>query len=219
MLPFTREQFVAVFAEYNAGIWPVQILAYLLGLTMVVLLLRPSRAGSRVIGAGLAAMWAWTGVAYHWTYFSTINKAALGFGALFVIQSAAFLYVGVLRERMRFGAASGPLAWLGWALVGYAAALYPVLGLGLGHRLSELPVFGVTPCPVTIFTFGLLLLTSSPVPRWIFVIPFLWSLIGGSAAFLLGVPQDWFLLVSGVSVFLIAHRDRGRQGQGTAVHG
>lgn len=218
MLPFTREQFVAIFAEYNAGIWPAQVLAYLLGLTMVVLLLRPSRAGSRVIGAGLAVMWAWTGVAYHWAYFSTINKAALAFGTLFVIQAAVFLYFGVLRDRLRFGGLGGPLAWLGWALVGYAALLYPLLGLGLGHPLAEIPMFGVTPCPVTIFTFGLLLLTSAPVSRWVFVVPFVWSLIGGSAAFLLGVPQDWLLLISGVSVFLVAYRDRTNRGQGTAVH-
>jgi len=218
MLPFTREQFVAVFAEYNAGIWPAQLLAYLLGLTMAVLLLRPSRAGSRVIGAGLALMWAWTGIAYQWTYFSTINKAALAFGTLFVIQAAAFLYFGVLRDRLRFGGAGGPLAWLGWALVGYAAIVYPLVGLGLGHPLVEIPMFGVTPCPVTIFTFGLLLLTSSPISRWVFVIPFLWSLTGGSAAFLLGVPQDWLLLISGASAFLIAYRDRTNRGQGTAVH-
>lgn len=217
MLPFTREQFVAVFAEYNAGIWPVQVLAYLLGLSMVLLLLRPSPAGSRAIAAGLVAMWAWTGIAYHWAYFSTINKAALGFGALFVIQAAVFLYVGVLRDRLRFGAASGPLAWLGWAFVGYAAVLYPLLGLGLGHPLAEIPMFGVTPCPVTIFTFGVLLLASSPVSRWVLVIPFLWSLVGGSAAFLLGIPQDWLLLVSGLSVFLIAYRDRGRQRHPAAV--
>jgi len=35
-----------------------------------------------------------------------------------------------------------------------------------------------------------------------------WSLIGGSAAFLLGIPQDWFLLFSGISVVLILLRDR-----------
>jgi len=218
MLPFTREQFVAVFAEYNAGIWPAQVLAYVLGLAMVALLLRPSPVGSRVIGAGLAAMWAWTGIAYHWAYFSQINKAALAFGALFVLQAAAFLYAAVLRDRLRFGGATGTLAWLGWALIAYAAVAYPLLGLGLGHRAAEIPAFGVTPCPVTIFTFGLLLLTSAAVSRWVLVIPFLWSLIGGSAAFLLGVPQDWLLLVSGASVFLIVYRDRARQGAGKVVH-
>jgi hypothetical protein len=40
-------------------------------------------------------------------------------------------------------------------------------------------------------------------------IPALWSLIGGSAAILLSVPQDWLLLVSGmVSVGFIILRAR-----------
>jgi len=70
-------------------------------------------------------------------------------------------------------------------------------------------MFGVTPCPVAIFTFGLFLLTVRPVPRWLLVIPFVWSLIGGSAAILLQVPQDWLLLVSGwITVPLTIVRDR-----------
>jgi Family of unknown function (DUF6064) len=59
-------------------------------------------------------------------------------------------------------------------------------------------MFGVTPCPVTIFTFGMLLATVPPISPWLLVIPFVWSLIGGSAAILLHVPQDWFLLASGL---------------------
>jgi hypothetical protein len=210
MLPFTREQFVAVFTAYNNGVWPAQILAYLLGLGMVILVLRPSRTGNRVVGAGLAVMWAWTGIAYHWGYFSSINKAALAFGALFVLQGVAFLVFAVLRDRLQFGHSRGALAWLGWALVAYASIAYPLLGLWLGHPVSEIPMFGITPCPVTIFTFGLLLLTTAPVSRWILAIPLVWSLIGGSAAFLLGVPQDWLLLVSGITVPLIVFRDRAR---------
>jgi hypothetical protein len=85
-------------------------------------------------------------------------------------------------------------------LILYACVLYTLLGLWAGHRYPEMPMFGVTPCPVTIFTFGVLLLTTAPVSRWLLVIPVIWSLIGGSAAFLLQVPQDWLLLFSGLSV-------------------
>ena len=42
-------------------------------------------------------------------------------------------------------------------------------------------MFGVTPCPVTIFTFGLFLLTVRRFSYWLLIIPFVWSLIGGSA--------------------------------------
>ena len=69
-------------------------------------------------------------------------------------------------------------------------------------------MFGITLCPVTIFTFGLFLLASSAHPRWLLVIPFVWSLIGGSAAVLLHVPQDWFLLFSGIAIVPIVLRER-----------
>lgn len=209
MLPFTRDQFFALFADYNSAVWPAQIVAYVLAIGMMMMLFRSSATRSRFIGAGLALMWLWTGLAYHWVFFSTINKAALLFGALFAVQGAGFLYAAVLRRSLRFGPSSHASAWLGWALIVYAGALYPALGIWYGHRYPEMPVFGITPCPVTIFTFGLLLLTMAPVSRWVLVIPVVWSLIGGSAAFVLGVPQDWLLLVSGVVVTpLLLLRDR-----------
>ncbi len=47
MLPFTRERFLAVFADYNVAVWPAPWLAYLLGLGMLLALRRPSVAGDR----------------------------------------------------------------------------------------------------------------------------------------------------------------------------
>ena len=98
----------------------------------------------------------------------------------------------------------------------YAAIVYPLIGISTGHAYSELPVFGVTPCPVTIFSFGMFLLTTRPVSSWLLVIPFIWSLIGGSAAILLNVPQDWLLLVSGfIAVPILIVRDRTFQAGAT----
>ena len=44
------------------------------------------------------------------------------------------------------------------------------------------------------------------------MIPFIWSLIGGSAAILLDVRQDWLLLVSGLIAVPASSRDRHAQG-------
>lgn len=210
MLPFTREQFFAVFARYNADVWPVQLFAYALGIAMMALLIRPSRGRARIIGAGLAAMWVWTGVAYHGLYFAQINRAAVIFGALFVLQGLLLFYAGAVRGGIGFGAAAGAKTWLGAALIVYAALVYPMIGLGSGHSVLELPMFGITPCPVTIFTFGVLL-TSVSVPAGVVVIPLLWSLVGGSAALLLGVPQDGVLLACGVGATLwLLRRSRHR---------
>ena len=210
MLPFTLDQFLAVFVTYNEAVWPAQVLAYLLGLLMVVLTILPSNQRSRVVAAGLTVMWLWTGVAYHGMYFSTISAVAWGFAALFVIQSLLFVEAGVLRGRLAFGPAKGWTGWLGWALVAYASIGYPLLGQLLAHGYPAMPMFGITPCPVTIFTFGLFLLTTEPIPRRLLVIPVVWSLIGGQAAFLLGVPQDWPLFVSGLTVLALLRRDAVR---------
>lgn len=52
------------------------------------------------------------------------------------------------------------------------------------------------PCPTTIFPAGLLLL-ATPRNKALAIVPMIWSLIGGSAAFLLGVTSDYALLVAG----------------------
>lgn len=208
MLPFTREQFLEVFARYNEAVWPAQVVAYAIGLALVSLLLRPRSGGGRAVAALLALMWAWTGVAYHGLFFAAINKAAIAFAALFVVQGLLFAHAAG-RGYLQFGGARGAAAWLGWALVLYAALVYPVIGMITGHAYPRMPMFGITPCPVVLFTLGVLLLAKAPLPALLLMVPLLWSLVGGSAAFLLGVPQDWPLLASSVvAVFLLA---RGRR--------
>jgi len=209
MLPFTPEQFLGVFVNYNEVIWPIQIAAYVLGAISIASLFRKTRAADRVIAGVLAAMWLWTGVAYHALSFSVINKAAYIFAALFIVEGCYLVYAGVYRDQIRFGLRPILATAVGISLIAYTAIAYPLIGVATGHRYPEMPMFGVTPCPVTIFTFGMLLLTLRPVPSWLFVIPFVWSLIGGSAAILLNVPQDWLLLVSGfIAAPLMFFRDR-----------
>lgn len=209
MLPFTGEQFLAVFVHYNNAIWPIQIAAYMLGGISVALLFWKTREADRAIAGILAVTWLWTGVGYHGLSFSVINTAAYLFAALFIVQGCCLVYVGVYRHQICFGLRPDLATGVGAAFVVYAAIVYPLIGVATGHYYPEMPMFGVAPCPVTIFTLGMLLLTVRPVPRLLFVIPFTWSLIGGSAAILLNVPQDWFLLLSGcIAVPLMVFRDR-----------
>ena len=193
MLPFTVDQFFAVFARYNTAIGPAPVVAYLLG---VIALIAVWRGWDRIVVGVLASFWLWTGVAYHWLFFASLSSPAWLFGALFVIEAALLSWYGIVRNVMTFGAPRGWTGAIGVALVVYAMLLYPVFGYSAGHAYPAMPTFGVTPCPVTIFTFGLLLLARN-LPWPLLVVPTLWSLIGGSAAFLLAVPQDWLLLVSG----------------------
>src|SRR3546814_12255115 len=68
-------------------------------------------------------------------------------------------------------------------------AVYPLIGWLAGRGWPQAAMFGITPCPTTIFTLGMLL-TTHRVPRHLLAIPVLWSIVGGTAAWLLNVPED-----------------------------
>jgi hypothetical protein len=201
MLPFSREQFLTVFADYNVAIWPAQLVAYALGAVVLLLLFRPAVSSGRLILAILAVMWLWTGISYHFIYFSRINTAAPVFAGLFIVQALA-LAASVFRGEKQFSFPRDSTGWIGAALAVYAAVLYPLVGLLAGHTYPAVPMFGVTPCPVTIFTLGILLLQEKPIGYRLLIVPVIWSIIGGSAALLLGIPQDWGLLVGGAAVII-----------------
>lgn len=202
-LPFGTEAFFQVFVDYNTAIGPAPIIAWLLGIVAVVLVLWPMPWSGRAISAILAAFWLWTGIGYHILFFAPINPAAYGFGALFVVQGLLFLWFGIHRRRLDFGAPDGPSAIVGGVAIVYAMLVYPIIGYLLGHGYPRAPLFGVAPCPTTIFTIGLLCLVGYPMPWSLWIIPLLWSLIGGTAAWLLGVPEDLGLWIAGLTAVVL----------------
>ena len=212
-LPFTVEQFLQVFERYNAAIWPLQLLAYAAGLAIVVLAARRGRRAGAAAAAVLAAMWLVNGIGYHLAFFREINPAAIGFGAMFVLQAALMAWQGIFRDRLQpsFGADARTAVAL--VAIAYAMVAYPLLGYAFGHVYPAAPVFGVAPCPTTIFTIGVLLLARPAAPAWLFAIPVAWSAIGGSAAFVLGVKEDLGLAAAGLAAVLLlipsfTHRNR-----------
>ncbi|MGD8726359.1 MAG: DUF6064 family protein [Gemmatimonadales bacterium] len=200
-LPFSRTEFLDVFAAYNSALWPASATLWLGSLAALVLLVaRGSLA--RTLSMWLAVLWAWSAIAYHAAYFSRINPAAWLFAGVFLFQAVLFVWVGVVGDRLRF-------SWrrtrrhLMAAALGVYALVYPLLALASGHEYPRTPTFGV-PCPITLFTVALLLATDPPLPRALVVIPVLWCLVGGSAAVLLGVTPDLALLVAGLALAVYA---------------
>ncbi len=199
-LPFTVEQFLEVFARYNEAIWPAQILLNALALAALgvagySIACRLLPHIDRLITGFLGVLWIWTGLVYHLIFFAPINPAARIFGAAFLAQGLAFLVLA-WRRPLVLRAITRWRTGLGAALLLYGLVLYPTLGYLLGHRYPSAPTFGA-PCPMVIFTFGLLL-WADRLPRALVILPFLWSLLGFTAALALGIREDVGLLVSGV---------------------
>lgn len=203
-LPFSIEQFHDVFRAYNEAVWPSQ--AVLLGMAVAAagLLVLPGRWSGRAISGILALFWAWMAAAYHLAFFASINPLAYVFAGLFLVGAAIFAWQGVVRNRLDFRLAGGAASWTGAVLIVFALILYPLWSWSAGLRYPVMPTFGL-PCPTTIFTIGMLCFLTRPYPRLPFIVPLLWSLIGGQAALLLDVPQDYALLAAaGVAAVMLA---------------
>jgi hypothetical protein len=216
-LPFTVDQFLDVFARYHGAIWPAPLVAYALGLLVLMLAVPGSRAASVLVPTALAAMWAFVGVAYHWGFFAPVNPVARAFGALFVAE-AALLVEAACRRRLRFSGRGSAGMLLGLVVVGYSVAAYPLLGLALGHAYPRAPTFGVTPCPLVLFTFGAFLFSTGMFPLRLVALPLAWSAVATSAALQLGMVEDLGLPVAGLLAFAVLWRRRRRPAPDAAPH-
>ena len=210
-MPFTVEQFFEVFEKYNTAVWPLQVLFFLLGVIAVVLVIKKIKYSDRIISAILAFLWFWIGIAYHLIFFTVINKAAFGFGIIFILQGLVLFIIGVIKGNLSFKYEKNIYGFAGSILLVYAMLIYPAIGYFLGHVYPNSPSFGL-PCPTTIFTFGILLFSSEKFPKPVLIIPLLWTLIGSSAAFAFGVYEDIGLFISGITAgtLLFLRRTTGK---------
>ena len=193
-LPFSHDAFLEVFGAYNTALWPAEVLLWAITAGFVFHWFRAGRLNGWVLFALLAVHWLWSGVAYHWFFFRSINPAATLFAALFIVQGALFTWLSVASSARAITSRS-PRGIIGGALVVYGLA-YPVIARSFGLELPRLPLFAV-PCPTTLITVGLLV-TFVGVPRFVNVIPLLWTAVGSWAASALGIRADLALVVAGV---------------------
>ena len=206
-LPFTVEEFLAAFKNYNQSVYPVQIIFYLLGAIVIFLSIKKVANADTKINVVLSFFWLWMGFVYHLFYFAQINKAAYFFSGIFILQGLLFFYYGVLKNKLSYKFRFDKLGWFGALLITFALIIYPILGYAFGHSYPASPTFGL-PCPTTIFTFGILTWFDKKIPLSILIVPFIWSIIGFFAALKLDVCEDTGLLVAGILGIIIALRNR-----------
>ncbi len=191
---------------YNRLIWPAPILAYAVGVLAVAFVF--IRFPRRNLAMSLMLALFWAGGAATFVLMVRTNSFSLPalFTAGFALEALLIAAAG-FRGRLRFGFAGSLRSMAGLFLVGYSLVLYPLIASVHGRPFPRGPAFGVAPCPIAIFTFGMLLLTDARVPKHLVVIPVAWSVFGIGAAFALGVGEDLVLLAAApAAVVLLAAR-------------
>jgi len=164
---FSREILYQVYASYNEGLWPLQILW--LGLSLLMLFLLWSRHPRRAhfVPAILAAAWLGVGVVFHGRFFMPVNWAAKYFAALFVLEGVLLLY----------------FAWRGLKFSEHRGVEW-AFGFGLFALSAFVPfqnlLFGWGPDHTSFGTLGILLMARGRFARWILMLPpLLWLVVSG----------------------------------------
>jgi hypothetical protein len=206
-LPFTVDEFLGVFAEYNRMFWFVAAAFWLAVAGALGLAWRHPATRSGALSLLVGVLWLWNAAAYHALLFTRINRAAWLFAALFVVQGVLLVCAGARSSVEYFSVGAWRKVGTGLAL--YALA-YPFLAVAFGHRYPSTPTFGV-PCPTAILTIGMLLTARGGVPPALAIVPAMWGLVGGSAAVLLDVWTDYLLLGAGVLLLTVVLVERRRR--------
>lgn len=211
MLAYDAEVYFSLIGQYNADIWPAQLVSWALGLVALFLVFRPSRTSSIIIGMILGACWLWTGIAFHWFAFAPLNFAAPVFAGLFIMQAALVGIIIFRKRNLRFQYAPTASGIAGLILLAIALGAYTVTGPLFGIALEQSPMFGVSSQTTVLFTLGMLLLAQPHTPWVLAIIPLLWSFYTGAVAWFLAIPQDFALPAAGLLMLALGVVVKGRE--------
>lgn len=197
--------FLAMFERGNAAIWPMQLVCYASAAAMVGLALWPVRRASQLICLLAAADFVWVGI----VFFGVIDSGMTIWVAVFILEAILLLIAGIVRRDLVFAPRWNLSGVLGAVFMLYALVAYPVIGMLGGHPLRTLPVFGLAPCVMVVFAFGLLLWARPPAPKYVLLLPLAWALNAAPSNLAMGHVADFVLILFGmITVGLIIWRDR-----------
>jgi hypothetical protein len=212
------EQFFELIRIYNNTYWPLIGITYLLGIIILYYSYSKTESSDKIISGILAFLWIWAGLvfwigtfgSYPFSIFDfTLTGIWIMLGILFIIQGCFFIYFGIVKPSLSFSFEMKSHVYLGFLFILYAMLIYPLIGFFTEHPYPGYPIFGIAPCPVVIFTFGLFFWTNKEVKPIILLIPFVYSLSGILPLLIYGVLADLGLIIIGVIGFIvIINRDR-----------
>jgi hypothetical protein len=178
------EEFFDLFGSYNEMYLIVIILTYALAIVALLMAFKKSEYSNRFISLTLTFLWLWVGIVFGILVFGPVPAVMAGielpgawylFGGIFAIHGIILLYFGVIKDTVSYTWKPDPQHYIGLLLILYGLVLYPLVGILAGRVFPEYPIFGIAPCPVTLFTIGILLWCDVKPSLPFFVIPIFWA--------------------------------------------
>jgi hypothetical protein len=186
-----------MFELHNEAVWPLQVIAVLLGAAILVWTVRPRPWSDRVIWAVLAAAWIFVACGFLWNRYATINWAAAYAVPVFATEGLLLAWIGASRGAL--GVTTGrtvpSLAGLGMFL--YALVVHPFVAILMGRPIQAAEIVGIAPDPTVIATIGLLLRATGGALSWaLMVVPLAWCIVSWATLRAMGAPEAWIPLAA-----------------------
>ena len=205
------EEFFDLFGSYNEMYLIVIILTYILAIVALLMVFRKSEHSNRIISLTLTFLWLWIGIVFGVLVFGPTPMFIAGteypgvwylFGSIFTIHGIILLYFGVIKDTASFTWKPSYRHYIGLIIILFGLILYPLVGVFTGRVFPEYPVFGIAPCPVTLFTIGLLLWSDVKPSLQLMIIPLFWSFMGIFPVLFYGVYADIGTVLAGIVALL-----------------
>ena len=149
MIPFNEEVYFAIFADYNLEIWPMQPIAYLVGIILFGLARYPFPFSGRIVLAAIALCWIYMAQNYLAVFLSQLLWATWILQILFYLQALVLLVVAVLPSRPEIRMTANNEGWTAVAIAAFVMIFYPMIAAqtGGGHAWPATQLAGVAPLP------------------------------------------------------------------------
>lgn len=188
------EIFINTIANYNSSTYQMQMIFYLIGLIITILIYkRPSDGIRKIMKLYLAICYLWISVVFFMRYGSSeFHKefTAAYFGFISLIFLIDIFTDKIVLERNR--------SYDKGVLVLYLLfLLYPVVGFLLGRSFPKISMW-LMPCPLTVFTIAFLTSFLSMKNKWIYILLLLWALPGLPKSFMFNIQEDLILGLAGI---------------------
>ena len=207
----TSEEFWHLIHRYDAAIFPVQFVFSAAAIVLLVFIVkRPSAKLNRWVNIFLMVCYLWIGVLFFLVYNAELSAQMRYFQPILMFIIAMLFGLDIFMKKSSFELPAAPwerglvLSFLAYSIIGY-----PLIGWALGHpylvQLSRsssiwVPIFGVYPCPTTVFSVTLVAAALPRGDRKVMIPLLFWALfsIMGPPVRNYGVYEDIGLFLAGV---------------------
>ena len=202
-LLFSPRVYWRMFELHNEAVWPVQVVAVLLGAAILVWTVRPQPWSDRVIWIAFAAAWIFVAWAFLWTRYATINWAAAYAVPVFAAEGLLLASVGTWRGGLHVASRRAVPSLAGLAMLFYALVVHPFVAMVAGRPVQGAEIVGIAPDPTAIATLGILLMVPGGAAAWtLMAVPLAWCIVSWATLRTMGALEGWIpLTAAGIAVF------------------